>query len=128
MASYGNVAEELFAELGEAVLEHAPDRIARLVPLLPPNVNLLSTLAFKAVQAKQADHALALYERLLDLPIPDEGDGTYELSARDEQRVRPGACREGVRRRGADRGPCAALRAREPVHLSLGGVRLCGRR
>ena len=34
VTSYGDVAEELFSELGEAVLEHAPDHLAKLVPLL----------------------------------------------------------------------------------------------
>ncbi|NVB76969.1 MAG: hypothetical protein HOV81_01120, partial [Kofleriaceae bacterium] len=74
VAAYGDVGEELFGELGDAILEHAPDRLGKLVPLLPPNVNLLSTLAFKAIKAKQGEQALALYERLLDLPIPDDGD------------------------------------------------------
>ena len=74
MSSYGDVAEELFAELGEAVLEHVPAKLAQLVPLLPPHVNLLSGLAWKAIQAGQRDHALALYDRLLAIPIPAEGD------------------------------------------------------
>jgi tetratricopeptide (TPR) repeat protein len=68
------VSEELFSELGDSILEHAPDRLAKLVPVLPPAVNLLSSLAWKAIQAKQHDYAITLYDRLLDLPIPDDGD------------------------------------------------------
>jgi len=74
MSSYGDVAEELFAELGDAVLEHAPAKLAKLVPQLPPHVNLLAGLAWKAIQSDQREHALMLYERLLAIPIPDEGD------------------------------------------------------
>jgi tetratricopeptide (TPR) repeat protein len=74
LASYGNVADELFGELGKIVLERAPDKLAKLVPLLPARVSLLSSLAWQAVQAERRDAALALYERLLDQPIPDEGD------------------------------------------------------
>ncbi|HUJ59005.1 MAG TPA: suppressor of fused domain protein [Kofleriaceae bacterium] len=79
IASYGDVAQELFAELGEAILEHAPDRMTRLAPLLPPDVGLLSALAWKAIQAEQRDHAIVLYDRLLQLPIPEAGQlrGNY---------------------------------------------------
>jgi tetratricopeptide (TPR) repeat protein len=73
LASYGDVAHELFGELGEAILEHAPDRMAKLVPLLPDDVNLTGQLAWKAVQANQRDTAIALYDRLLALPIPEDG-------------------------------------------------------
>src|SRR5690606_6758812 len=44
LAGYGDVAEELFEELGQAVLQLAPDRMVGLVPLLPANVTLLSSL------------------------------------------------------------------------------------
>ena len=74
VASYGDVAEELFAELAEAILVHAPNRMAKLIPVLPPNVTLLAKIAHDAIQADERDHALALYDRVLELPIPDEGD------------------------------------------------------
>ena len=76
---YGDVAHELFDELGEAILVHAPPKLARLVPLLPDDVELLSTLATKALAASQREVALALWGRLLALPIPDdrEGRGAY---------------------------------------------------
>ncbi len=72
VASYGDVADELFAELAEAILVHAPDRMAKLVPILPANVTLLAKIAHDAIQAQERDHALALYDRVLELPIPDE--------------------------------------------------------
>jgi tetratricopeptide (TPR) repeat protein len=68
-----DIADELYGELGDAILERVPELMSRLVPALPANVNLLAGLAFKAVQADQRDHAIALYERLLELPIPDDG-------------------------------------------------------
>jgi tetratricopeptide (TPR) repeat protein len=74
LATLGDVAEGLFNQLGAAVLEHAPDRMARLVRRLPANVDLLSSLAYKAILAAQRDEALLLYDRLLALPIPDAGD------------------------------------------------------
>ena len=74
MASFGDVADELFAELGEAILAYAPDRMPRLISLLPDDVELLSQLAYRAIEAKQGDSAIALYDRLLALPIPDDGD------------------------------------------------------
>jgi tetratricopeptide (TPR) repeat protein len=73
VVSYGDVAEELFAELAEAILAHAPDRMGKLVPVLPANVTLLAKIAGDAIQAAEIDHALALYDRVLELPIPDDG-------------------------------------------------------
>jgi len=69
-----DVAPELFSDLGEAILEHAPDRLSRLAAVLPDDVNLLSELAWKAIQAEHPAQANALYERLLELAIPDDGD------------------------------------------------------
>ena len=74
IASYGDVGEDLFAELAEAVLAHAPNKMAKLVPVLPANVTLLAKIALDAVNADERDHALALYDRVLELPIPDEGE------------------------------------------------------
>src|SRR5664279_1681695 len=68
-ASYGDVAEEVFAELAEAVLLHAPHRMAKLVPVLPANVTLLAKIASDAIRADEREHALALYDRVLGLPI-----------------------------------------------------------
>jgi tetratricopeptide (TPR) repeat protein len=73
MMSFGDVAHELFGELGEAILAHAPAKMARLVPLLPGDVDLLSELARKAFEADQRESALALHDRVLALPIPDDG-------------------------------------------------------
>jgi suppressor of fused len=73
MMSFGDVAHELFGELGEAILAHAPAKMARLVPLLPGDVDLLAELARKAFEADQRASALALHERVLALPIPDDG-------------------------------------------------------
>jgi tetratricopeptide (TPR) repeat protein len=103
-----DVSSELYADLGEAILEHAPDRLARLAPLLPDDVNLLSELAWKAIQAEQPAQAIAVYERLLAIPIPRGGDErtnylralnnacvqahagkAYELAARIADRAQP---------------------------------------
>jgi tetratricopeptide (TPR) repeat protein len=73
--AHGEATEELFGELGEAVLALAPSRMVRLVPVLPGNVNLLSRLGWKAIEAGEREQALALYERMLALPIPDDGPG-----------------------------------------------------
>jgi tetratricopeptide (TPR) repeat protein len=72
--THDDVTAELFSDLGEAILEHAPDRFARLAPLLPQDVNLLSELAWKAIQAEHPAQATAVYERLLELPVPERGD------------------------------------------------------
>jgi hypothetical protein len=73
-ASFGDVAHELFGELADAIVEHVPDRLAVLVPLLPDNVNLISEVAAKAIEGRLRDPAMALYDRILALPIPEDGD------------------------------------------------------
>jgi len=73
LMSYGDVATELFTELATHVLARCADRMAKLVPLLPPDVNLLADLAHRAIE-ESPDAALVLYDRLLSLPFPDEGD------------------------------------------------------
>jgi tetratricopeptide (TPR) repeat protein len=74
MLSYGDVAHELFGELGDHVLKLAPDRMAKLVAMLPDAVALLAELAWKSIQAKHTETAISLYDRLLALPIPDDGE------------------------------------------------------
>jgi photosystem II stability/assembly factor-like uncharacterized protein len=74
IASFGDVAHELFGELGEALLAHAPQHLDKLIPRLPDDAKLLSELAHQAIAAHQRDAALALYDRLVALPIPDDGD------------------------------------------------------
>jgi tetratricopeptide (TPR) repeat protein len=64
--------EELLGELADAVILRAPHLVGRLIAELPNSVNLLSTVAYKAIEAERTDAALALYDRLLDLPIPDD--------------------------------------------------------
>ncbi len=75
----GEIGEELLEELGEHILLHAPERLPRLLPRLPDDIDLLGVLAYKAIRAEQHDHAIALYNRLLALPIPAAGHerGTY---------------------------------------------------
>jgi suppressor of fused-like protein len=72
--SYGDIARELYVKLADAVLDHAPDRIGKLVPHVPADVTLLSDIGWKAIQNGQRDAALAVYERLLALPVPDTGE------------------------------------------------------
>ena len=74
MLSFGDVANELFSELAEAIVEHVPDRLGALVPLLPDDVALIAEIAYRAVVAKLREPAMALYDRILALPIPAEGD------------------------------------------------------
>lgn len=74
LASFGDVAHELFGELGEAILEHSPQHFDKLVPLLPDDAKLLSELAQQAIEAHAREAALTLYDRVLALPIPDQGD------------------------------------------------------
>jgi tetratricopeptide (TPR) repeat protein len=73
MTSFGDVAHELLVDLGEAILARTPAKMGRLVPLLPDDLNLISELAWKAIEANQREVALALYDRVLALPIPDAG-------------------------------------------------------
>jgi hypothetical protein len=47
--------------------------MAKLVPHLPGDVNLLADLAHKAME-QHADAAALIYDRLLSLPFPEEGD------------------------------------------------------
>ena len=72
--SFGDVAHELFGELADAIVEHVPDRLAALVPLLPDEVSLIADVAAKAIAAGLRDPAMALYDRILALPIPEDGD------------------------------------------------------
>jgi photosystem II stability/assembly factor-like uncharacterized protein len=74
VAAYGDVASRVYSELAVAVLAHAPERMAKLVPILPADVDVLAALAWQAVDAGQRDHAFAIYERLLALEMPDDGD------------------------------------------------------
>ncbi len=73
-AAFDDVPHALFAELGDAILHHAPRKLSGLVPLLPDDVTLLSRLAWKASQTEQREAALALYDRLVSLAIPAEND------------------------------------------------------
>ncbi|MBV8761822.1 MAG: suppressor of fused domain protein [Deltaproteobacteria bacterium] len=76
------IPHELYIELIDALLDCAPDRIARLAPQLPADTNLLSSLAWKVIQADEPLQATAVYERLLELPIPAAGhDRTNYLRA-----------------------------------------------
>ena len=79
LSGTGDLGEELLEELGEHILLHAPERLPRLLPRLPDDIDLLGVLAYKAIRAEQHDHAIALYDRLLTLPIPAAGHerGTY---------------------------------------------------
>ena len=74
VVSFGDVAHELFGELADAIVEHVPGRLGALVPLLPDDVNLISEVAAKAIAGRLRDPAMALYDRILALPIPDDGD------------------------------------------------------
>ncbi len=73
MVSFGDISPELFGELGELILEHAPDRMRAFVPMLPDSVDLLSALAYKAIRHEQPEAAMALYDRVLAEPIPESG-------------------------------------------------------
>ncbi len=72
-AAYDDVAEELLCDLGQAIATHAQGKLRQVVPLLPKNPMLLASLAWQASQAGGRDAALALYERLLEVPVPDGG-------------------------------------------------------
>jgi tetratricopeptide (TPR) repeat protein len=77
--SFGDVAQELITELAEAILAHAPAQLGALVPLLPDDAILLSELAGKSLDGGQREAAIALYDRVVALAIPDDGDerGNY---------------------------------------------------
>ncbi|MDQ3301512.1 MAG: hypothetical protein M3619_33440, partial [Myxococcota bacterium] len=68
------VPDELYASLADAIVERAPHQLRRLVAVLPDDVTLLGELAYKAIEASERDVAISLYDRLLELPFPDEGD------------------------------------------------------
>jgi len=74
LASFGDVAHELLGELGDVILERAPEQLGRLVPLLPDDAVLLSELAGKAIDAGHREPAVALYDRVLALRVPDDGN------------------------------------------------------
>jgi hypothetical protein len=85
IASRDEIAPELFGELGEAILARAPSQLARLVPHLPDDAALLAGLAAQAVEAHACAAALALYDRLIALPIPgDRGERMSYLRALGE--------------------------------------------
>ena len=78
ISSFGDAAEEIYEELGQAILAHAPDRMARFVSLLPDSIPLLAKLAYHAAKATLRDQAITLYERVVALPMPDDGDERTE--------------------------------------------------
>ncbi len=78
IASFGDAAEEIYEELGEAILARAPDRLPRFVSLLPDSIPLLAKLAYHAAKANMRDQAITLYERVVALPMPDDGDERTE--------------------------------------------------
>jgi hypothetical protein len=78
MLSFGNVANDLYGELGEAILHRVPAKLQRLIPLLPDEVSLLANIGWKAMQAGQREPALALYDRMVALPVPAEDDARLE--------------------------------------------------
>jgi hypothetical protein len=86
VAASDELASDDLLDLAELILRRAPDRFAALS--VPDDVDALCALAGTAVAASQRAHALALFERLLALPIPDGGDarGNY-LHALDQARA-----------------------------------------
>jgi tetratricopeptide (TPR) repeat protein len=89
IASFGDVTQELLRELSGAILARAPQYIGRLVPLLPDDAQLLSELAHLAIEAEQREAALALFDRIVALAVPDEGDArTNHLRALNNACVR----------------------------------------
>lgn len=78
ISSFGDAAEEIYEELGEAILAHAPDRMPRFVSLLPDSIPLLAKLAYHAAKSTLRDQAITLYERVVALPMPDDGDERTE--------------------------------------------------
>jgi photosystem II stability/assembly factor-like uncharacterized protein len=69
----GDTTSELLAQIGVAILAHAPDRMTRFARLLPEEIELLGPLASNAVSAGHREVALELYELVLAMPIPEEG-------------------------------------------------------
>ncbi|MCX5745287.1 MAG: suppressor of fused domain protein [Proteobacteria bacterium] len=69
-----DVASELYAQLGAAILRHVPTKMAGLIGRLPDDIELLCDLASQAIEVEQRAHALALYDRVLALPMPLAGD------------------------------------------------------
>jgi photosystem II stability/assembly factor-like uncharacterized protein len=82
IVSFGDVAHELLTELGDAILAHTPGQLGKLARLLPDDAILLSELAAKALDASQREAAVALYDRVVALAVPDDGsDRTNYLRA-----------------------------------------------
>lgn len=73
-AAFEGVAHELVTELGDAILERAPQVFPRLVPIAPDDITVLADLAWRASEADQRDAASALYDRILAMPVPDDAD------------------------------------------------------
>jgi tetratricopeptide (TPR) repeat protein len=71
---FDEVSPDLLAEVGQAMTVLAADRLVHLVPRLPDALELLAELAGDAVAANQEDAAVALFDRIVALPIPDDGD------------------------------------------------------
>ncbi len=86
VAAADELAGDELLELGELILRRAPERFGVLA--LPDDVDVLCALADVAVGVGEKAHALALFEHLLALAIPDGGDerGNY-LRALDQARA-----------------------------------------
>ncbi len=98
LAADDDVGEELLGDLAHAVIEHAPERLAALVPRLPAAVGVLASVAWHASQADRNDDALALYARLVELPVPEPGDErTTYLHALDNACVQAHAAKAYTR-------------------------------
>ncbi|HTM19586.1 MAG TPA: thioredoxin, partial [Kofleriaceae bacterium] len=59
---------------------HAPERLADALAATPPIIELIEDLAAVAHDLGRSEAALAVYRRLLEIPLPDEGDerGLYQ--------------------------------------------------
>jgi suppressor of fused len=93
MSSFGDVSGELFGELADAILAHAPDKLLKLMLSLPDDAHLLADTAHKALEAGQKDVAFATYQRLLALPIPEGDTRTGYLQAMNNACVRAHAAK-----------------------------------
>ncbi len=74
---------QLAAQLLSVTAHHAPARLADALAATPPVVDIIEDLATLAHELGRTDAALAVYRRLLAMPVPAEGEerGVYQRCA-----------------------------------------------
>ncbi len=63
---------QLAAQLLQVTAAHAPARLAEALAATPPSIDIIEDMASVASDLGRSEEALAVYRRLLEMPLPDD--------------------------------------------------------